>query len=165
MKEARQSKKNFSKKFQKKQPLSTPSVYFTFASILPKIAKASTCDTNVDEAAQNASENNHQHQMYSGAFTTIFLSVQKEIVSTFLVLEFLFAKYKVELTKISVFIISRRSLPTVLICWSCCQNHLFVSYPLPPRVFSIFDQEFGGKQNRKLFDMYLLRPIVSTKKT
>ena len=64
--------------------------------------------------------------------------------------QFLFAKYKVELTKISVFIISRRSLPTVLICWSCCQNHLFVSYPLPPRVFSIFDQEFGGKTKQKI---------------
>ena len=65
----------------KKRPLSTPSVYFTFASILPKIAKASMCDTNLVEAAQNASENNHQHQIYSGAFKTIFVSVQKEIVS------------------------------------------------------------------------------------
>ena len=74
------------------------------------------------------------------------LSAEEEI---FLQLEFLFAKYKVELTKISAFIISRRSLSTVLICWSCCQNHLFVSDPLPPIVFSIFDQEVGGETKQK----------------
>ena len=75
------------------------------------------------------------------------LSAEEEI---FLQLEFLFAKYKVELTKISAFIISHRSLSTVLICWSCCQNHLFVSDPLPsPLVFSIFDQEVGGETKQK----------------
>lgn len=76
-------------------------------------------------------------------------------------------KNKGEAQKYLLLFISRRSLLTVLVRRSCCQDDLFVSSPLPLRIICplLTRRWVGGKKETKISDMYLLRPIVAKKKT
>ena len=83
----------------------------------------------------------------------------------FLVLEFLLGKYnKVEFSQKYLFLFRVDHCPQFLFALVAAKITFFVSHPL--LVFSnFFDQDVGGKTKQKIIDMYLLRPIVSTKKT
>ena len=154
---------------------STPPVYFTSVSIL---AKARTCDTNEVEASANAFflqtikiialNKPSKEVLHSWLFrNSRERECGKEIGFLTLSSTARVCKNKGEAQEYLLLFISRRSLPTVLVCSSCCQDDLFVSSPLPLRIICplLTRRWVGGKKETKISDMYLLRPIVATKKT
>jgi len=97
------------------------------------MAKASMCETNKVEAAQNASENNHQHQQSCLSVCCIqdyFQRNCQHVEKIFLVLEFLLGKYKVELSQKYLFLFRVDHCPQFLFAQVAAKITFFVSHPL-----------------------------------
>ena len=126
---------------------STPPIYFTSVSFLFSawISKARTCDMNEVEASANALKKKQSiwwlwdiHQKKFCIHDYFAIAQKKNAAKKLVFWHFLLwlecAKIKGEAQKYFLLFISRRSLLTVLVCSSCCQDDLFVSSPLPLRI-------------------------------